>query len=145
MPRDMQAVTPFQRYRARKMAWLKRCGLEDHEEWPLFGVEKRINETTQQVWVRLTSLPPLQGHPDGMRRVLAEIRRLEYRLESEGIVGWLQAIRKGNWKMRHCTEAIGAELYAETADHWHFQKVANVAALPKTLRDVFGGHHHGTA
>jgi len=133
-------------YRSRKMAWLKRCGLSSHEEWPLFGVEKYISPTGQQVWVLLTDLPPLTGHADGLRRLLGEIRRLEYRLETEGIVGWLQAIRKGNWKMRHCTEAIGGTLYMETEQHWHFKKIADYQHLPTTLRDVFrGGLHHGTA
>lgn len=132
-------------YRQRKMAWLMKVGLRAHEEWPLFGVEKFVSAQGQQMWVRLTSLPSLDGHPDGMRRLLSEIQRLEYRLESEGIVGWVQAIRKGNGKMRFWTELIGAELYAETEDHWHFRKVANVAELPRTVREAVGGHHHGTA
>lgn len=129
-----------------KRRWLERYGLQAHEEWPLFGVEKYLS-AAGPVWVRVTSLPPLDRHPDGLRRLLGEIRRLEYRLEAEGIVGWLQAIRKGNWKMRHCTELIGAELYAETPEHWHFRKVADSQRLPKTVREVVGngGLHHGTA
>jgi len=134
-------------YQQRKLAWLERCGLQDHEEWPLFGVQKRISQANQ-VWVQLDSLPPLDGHRDGIRRLLGEINRLEHHLEAEGIVGWLQVIRKGNWAMRQWTEMVGAELYAETADHWHFRKVADRAHLPKTVKDLvsrYGGHHHGAA
>ena len=142
----MSALTGWERYRANKKAWLKRCGLTDHEEWALFGIEKRINETTQQVWVRLTSLPPLDGHPDGMRRTLEEMRRLEYRLETEGIAGWTMAIRKGNGKMRQWVEMVGGTLYAETDEHWHFQKLADVATFPRSIRAIVkGGLRHGTA
>lgn len=141
----MQAVTPFQRYRARKKAWLKRCGLTDHEEWALFGFYKKINETTNQVWVQLTGLYPLDGHPDGIRRLLHETRRLEYRLEAEGIAGWAMAVRKGNWKMRRWAEMIGGTLYCDTAEHWHFQKLADPANLPRSVKDlVKGGRQHVT-
>ena len=141
----MSALTGWERYRANKKAWLKRCGLADHEEWPLFGVEKRYNATTGQMWVRITSLPDLSGHPDGIRRTLGEMRRLEYRLETEGIAGWMQAIRKGNWKMRRWVEAAGATLYAETEEHWHFAKLADYHTFPRTVRELVGGQRHGTA
>lgn len=72
-------------YRRRKREWLKRCGIQDHEEWPLFGVEKVISERHRQVWVQLTAMPPL--HAAGLRMLLREIRSLEHRLEREGIVG----------------------------------------------------------
>lgn len=141
----MPALTGWDRYRASKMAWLERCGLQAHEEWPLFGVEKRFNATTGQMWVRILSLPDLSGHPDGIRRTLGEVRRLEYRLETEGIVGWMQAIRKGNWKMRRWTELAGATLYTETEEHWHFAKLADYQTFPRTVRELVGGQHHGTA
>ena len=133
-------------YVKRKLAWLTRCGLAHHEEWPLFGVEKYISRENQ-VWVRITSLPSLEGHADGIRHTLNEVRRLENRLESEGIVGWLQAIRKGNWKMRNWTEMVGAELYAVTEEHWHFKKIADVANFPRSVRELVsrGGLHHGQA
>jgi hypothetical protein len=128
------------------MAWLERCGLSNHEEWALFGVEKRINASTNQVWVQLTGLFPLEGHPDGIRRVMEETRRLEYRLESEGIIGWIQAIRKGNWKMRRWTEMVGATCYAETDTHWHFCKVADATHFPRSIKAlVRGGNRYGTA
>ena len=133
-------------YQRRKMDWLERCGLRDAEEWPLFGVKKFISKTHQQVWVMVTDLPPL--HAAGLRMLLQEVRRLERRLEAEGIVGWMQAIRKDNWAMRRWTERIGAELYAETEEHWHFRKQADAAAIPKSLKALVaqqGGYHYGSA
>jgi hypothetical protein len=139
-------MTAFDRYRVRKMAWLERYGLQHQEEWPLFGVEKYISKAGQ-VWVYLRDLPPLDGHMDGMRRTLEEIRRLEYRLESEGLVGWLMAVDRGNTKMRYWTERIGAELYATDKQCWHFRKVADYASLPRSIRDMIrtAGGQHGTA
>lgn len=140
-------MTGYDRYRRRKLAWLERCGLRDHEEWPLFGVKKHITKSGQ-VWVLLTALPPLDGHRDGLRRLLEEMRRLEHRLEAEGIYGWIQSIRKGNHRMRQWSEMIGARYYSDTEDNWYFAKLADVAALPKTLRELvarYGGNHHGAA
>ncbi len=134
-------------YRQRKMDWLERCGLATHEEWPLFGLQK-VESQSGQVWVHLTSLPPVEGHRDGVRRLLGEMRRLEHRLEKEGIAGWLQTIRKGNHQMRQWTEMIGATLYAETNERWFFRKEADHAGLPRTLKELvtrYGGHHHGSA
>lgn len=137
--------TPIERYWARRAATLLRCGLRHHEEWPLFGVVKHISKA-RQVWVILQSLPPLDKHPDGLRHLLAELRRLEHRLESEGIVGWMMAIRKDNWKMRHCVELIGATWYSDSSEHWHFKRLADPQTLPKSVKDaVKGGLHHGTA
>lgn len=132
-------------YQQRTLAWLARCGIQDHEEWPLFGVKKHITQSGQ-VWVLLTGLPPL--HAAGLRMLLREIRTLEHRLEREGIVGWIQAIRVGNWTMRKWTEMIGADLYAEAGDNWYFQKQADASALPRTLKALVaqhGGYHHGSA
>ena len=78
--------------RQRKLAWLERCGLQNHEEWPLFGVNKHITQSGQ-VWVMLTGLPPFAGRQDVLRTLLQEMRRLEHALEAQGIVGWIQAIR----------------------------------------------------
>lgn len=140
-------MNAYLRYRQRKLDWLERCGLQDHEEWPLFGVNKYISQAGV-VWVHLTALPPLDGHRDGVRRLLEEMRRLEHRLEAEGIGGWTQSIRKGNRSMRQWTEMIGAELYAEDVERWHFRKEANWEALPRTLKELvknYGGHHYGSA
>lgn len=134
-------------YQRRKLAWLERCGLQDHEEWPLFGVKKHITQSGQ-VWVMLTGLPPFSGRQDVLRTLLQEMRRLEHALEAQGIMGWIQAIRKGNDRMRRWTEMIGATLYADTADHWFFQKEANRSALPRSLKELvhrYGGAHHGAA
>lgn len=134
-------------YRRRKLDWLERCGLQDHEEWPLFGVKKHITQSGQ-VWVLLTALPPLDGHRDGLRRLLGEMLRLEHRLEADGIYGWIQAITKGNHRMRQWSEMIGARYYSETANTWYFCKLANKAALPRTLKALvarYGGAHHGAA
>ena len=138
----------YQRYKQRKLAWLEHCGLQQSEEWPLFGVRKQISEIGQQVWARITDMPPLEGHPDGLRHALDEVRRLEYRLESEGLVGWIQVIDKGNWTMRRWTELSGAVLYAETEQHWYFRKVADPARFPRTIRELLRRHkgvRHGTA
>jgi hypothetical protein len=128
----------------RKRDWLERCGLHNHEEWPLFGIRKAMT-ASGHVWVWLTDLPPLKGHRDGVRRLLGEIRRLEHHCEAEGIVGWLQSIRKDNPEMRTWTEMIGAECYAEDATHWYFRKEAKYAALPLTIKELVmtarGGHH----
>ncbi|MDH5666539.1 MAG: hypothetical protein OEY86_00830 [Nitrospira sp.] len=128
---------------------LDRYGLQPHEEWPLFGIEKRISPSDGNVWVWLTSLPPLDGHRDGLRRLLGEIRRLEYRCESEGIAGWLQAIRRENRSMCQWAEMIGAEIYAEDDDFWYLKKEAGLASLPATVKEAVsryhGGHHYGRA
>lgn len=134
-------------YEERKLAYLERCGIEPHEEWPLFGVRKVLSEAGP-VWVKLDHLPALDGHRDGLRRLLGEMRRLEYQLEAEGIVGWIQAIRIGNRKMRRWTELIGATLYATTEEHWYFKKEAHYATLPQTIHALvgrYGGQHHGSA
>lgn len=131
----------------RKMAWLEQHGLQPFEEWPLFGLEK-VRSHAGPIWVQLTFLPPLDKHPDGLRRLLGEMRRLEHRLASEGIAGWIQPITIGNWKMRQWTEMIGAVLYAEHDGDWFFKKEADPANLPKSIRDMvmrYGGHHHGAA
>jgi hypothetical protein len=118
------------------------------EEWPLFCLTKYISDA-QQVWVVLTDLPQIEGKPDGLLRLCQEMRRLEHRLECEGIVGWLQAIRKGNTRMRRWTEMVGATLFAVTENHWHFQKPADWQHFPKTPREAVrqyrGLHHVGTA
>lgn len=140
-------MTGYERYCERKLDWLGQYGIQDHEEWPLFGVRKHITRSGQ-VWVLLTALPSLDGHRDGLRRLLEEMRRLEYRLEAEGIQGWIQAIRKGNRKMRRWSELIGAHLYGDTDDDWYFCKLADTATLPKTLKELvtrYGGVHHGSA
>lgn len=127
----------------QQRTWLERTGLRWHEEWPLFAVEKVVSP--RQVWVNVMDLPPLDGHRDGIRRLLGEIRRLERRLEADGIVGWIHAIAKGNVRMRRWSEMVGAELYAETPDYWHFWKVADAHALPTTMRALVqrskGAHH----
>ncbi len=131
----------------RKLAWLREYGLQDVEEWPLFGVEK-VRSHAGPIWVQLTCLPSLDKHPDGLRRLLGEMRRLEHRLEAEGIAGWIQPITIGNWKMRQWTEMIGATLYAEHDGDWFFKKEADRARLPKTIKEMvmrYGGHHHGAA
>ena len=38
--------------------------------------------------------------------------------------------------MRRWAEMIGAELYAETHEDWHFWKVADSKALPMTLKEL---------
>lgn len=134
-------------YEERKLTYLERCGLEAHEEWPLFGVRKVLSESGP-VWVKLDHLPALDGHRDGLRRLLGEMRRLEYQLEADGIAGWIQAIAIGNRKMRRWTELIGATLYATTDEHWYFKKEADYATLPHTIHDLvgrYGGQHHGSA
>lgn len=134
-------------YHRSKIDWLERCGLRNHEEWPLFGVKKHITKSGQ-VWVHLTALPPLDGHRDGLRRLLEEITRLERRLEREGIDGWIQWIERGNTRMRRWSEMIGARPYSEQDDRIYFCKVADADALPKTLKEVamrYGGIAHGSA
>lgn len=134
-------------YTQRKRAYLERCGLQDHEEWPLFGIRKVLS-SAGPIWVKLDHLPPLDGHPDGLRRLLGEMRRLEYQLEAEGIAGWIQAIQIGNRRMRRWTELIGATLYATHDEWWYFKKEANYATLPTTLKALvgrYGGAHYGSA
>lgn len=132
-----------------RRGWLQRCGLRDHEEWPLFGVEKRVSPSTNQVWVLLTSLPSLDGHRDGLRRLLGEIRQIEYRCESEGIAGWLQVVKRGNAKIQYWAKMVGAEIYAEDEDFVYFKKEANVSGLPLTMKELVaryrGGSHYGQA
>lgn len=113
-------------------------------EWPLFGVEP-IQTSTNRPWVRLLSLQPITS-PEGLRKLLEEIIRLERYLEEHGIVGWVQAIKKDNVRMQRCTELIGAELYKETDTHYHYRKVADSASLPQTVREAVSKRgHHGTA
>lgn len=142
-----KAMCGKDRWYHRKMAWLDQHGLQPVEEWPLFGIEK-VRSHAGPIWVQLTCLPPLDKHPDGLRRLLGEMRRLEHRLESEGIAGWIQPITIGNWKMRQWTEMIGATLYAEHNGDWFFKKEVDYASLPKSIREMvmrYGGHHHGAA
>lgn len=133
----------------RKRDWLDRCGLQSHEEWPLFGVEKRVSPSTHQVWVLLTSLPPLDGHRDGLRQLLGEIRRLEYRCESEGIAGWLQVVKRENTKIQYWAKMVGAEIYADDEEFVYLKKEANVSGLPLTIKALIaryrGGPHYGQA
>lgn len=142
-----KAMCGKDRWYHRKMAWLDQHGLQQVEEWPLFGIEK-VRSHAGPIWVQLTCLPPLDKHPDGLRRLLGELRRLEHRLESEGIAGWIQPITIGNWKMRQWTEMIGAELYSTHDGDWFFKKEADPTRLPKTIKDLvmrYGGHHYGAA
>ena len=127
---------------------VKTDSMRYREEWPLFCVTKYIAEQAGQVWVYLTDLPPLEGHPDGLRRLFEEMHRLERCLEREGIIGWLQLIAKDNARMRGWTEMVGGILYATDDDNWHFKKVANAQAFPRTPREAirqYRGDHCGTA
>jgi len=91
------------------------------------------------VWAHLDGMampPAFHSHPDFLRHLLNELRRLEYRLLDEGLVGWIVAIRKGNVRMRRWAEAVGASLYAEDEQRWYFQKIAGHPPLPTSPKIV---------
>lgn len=131
-------MTAEQFIKLRRTERLYRLGLAFHEEWPLFSVTKKIVDEARQVWVVLDdmALPSQADKPAFLRHLLGELRTLEYRLEQDGIIGWLQAIRKGNWRMRRWAEIVGATLYAEDLDRWFFKKVAGEPKLPKSIKDM---------
>ncbi len=137
------ALTPTERYRRRRLAWLQRCGLQNWESWPLFDVQK-CESQAGQIWVRLLSLPPIPR--DGWPHLFDELKRLEGHLRREGIVGYLQAIEIGNWSMRKWSELAGAEVYALNETHWFLRKVmAEHEPLPKTITGLMREARHGQA
>lgn len=138
-------MTPAtQRSYERRRAILERIGLQPEEHWPLFDVKKCLSQAGQ-VWVVLSGLPDLSEHPDGTRMLYRELRRLEHRIHSEGIVGWIQAIKRGNTRMRRWTEMVGAVYYSADATRWYFRKFVNARRLPISLKDLVMEGKHGHA
>lgn len=73
--------------------------------------------------------------PDGFRRALEELRRLQHTCIEEGIVGWVGSVDFDNVRMLRALEIFKAKRYAHDHDGIYYMKHLYNSPLPKTVRE----------